>query len=397
MRNVKILFIAGSDFTIHPNHRAHHFVRFLEEKGAKVDVISLRRFYSGAEQVGSWQRFREGVKSGEQVEVIERANGMQLLLRRLPGRFDFVAQDFWAAFQLGRLKNKQYEVCIYGNPDNAYLPVWLKRRGIVKTIVYDDWDYYEGFDHSRMIKNVIHYREKWCASHANLVVSVGYLLAKLRENQGADKTIVIPNGVNYPLFSQAQKKGDHPPTLVYIGKLAEEYGVDVAIRGFAEIVKTIPDARFMIIGYNQDDYAQYLRGIVEDLGLEDRVDFIAPQPYEDLPNYLAQADVGVALFTPTDLMKFAFPLKVVEYMAAGLPVVGSKVGETERIIEESGAGYAVPFDAEDFAEKALLLLGDDELLKNTSARAAEHARKYDWAFLFDQLIGSQEWQALEGE
>ena len=53
--------------------------------------------------------------------------------------------------------------------------------------------------------------------------------------------------------------------------------------------------------------------------------------YDELPNLLAKADIGVALFRVNDLMKYTFPLKVVEYMAAGLAVVGTRVGETERL------------------------------------------------------------------
>ena len=396
MKNTKILFIAGSDFTIHPNHRAHHFVRYLEQTASRVDIISLRRFYSGEDKQNTWNRFKMGIKErgGKSTEILEREKGIQILIRRLPGRLDFIMQDFWAATQLQAIKAQTYDLCIYGNPDNAYLPVSLSLRNQVKNIVYDDWDYYPGFDHTRILNQIIQAREKWCASSADLVISVGELLAQLRSKQGAKSTIAIPNGVNYTIFSAAQKKKPHPPTLVYMGKLAEEYGVDVSIRGFKTVCQEIPNARYLIIGYNQDEYAQHLQDLTSQYGLQDHIHFVGGQPYEKLPNFLDEADVGVALFKPNDLMKYAFPLKVVEYMAAGLAVIGTRIGETETLIDNSEAGYAVEYDAADFAEKTIRLLKNTEQLNSFSEKAASYARQFDWQALFDKLTQSEAWRSL---
>jgi glycosyltransferase involved in cell wall biosynthesis len=398
MKEARILFIAGSDFTIHPNHRAHHFVRYLEKVAFKVDVIALRRFYSGADRQNGWKRFRQGLeeRGGKHIEVLEREKGIQVLIRRLPGRLDFVAQDLWAVTQLKPIKDQVYDICIYGNPDNALVPTLLKRRGQIANLVYDDWDYYAGFEHPWLIRELIQVREIWCASQADLVISVGELLAELRTQQGAKKTVVIENGVNYNLFATAQQKKAHPPTLVYIGKLSDEYGVDVSIRGFAQVCQVVPNARYLIIGYNQDDYARYLQDLTIQTGLDHKVQFVGRQTYEKLPAFLAEADVGVALFRPNDLMKYAFPLKVVEYMAAGLAVVGSRAGETERLIENSQAGFAVDYSEEEFAAKVTQLFQNEDQLNRCAANAAEYSRSFDWQALFDKLMASEPWQTLRG-
>jgi phosphatidylinositol alpha-mannosyltransferase len=84
-------------------------------------------------------------------------------------------------------------------------------------------------------------------------------------------------------------------------------------------------------------------------------------------------------------MKYAFHLKVVEYMAAGLAVVGTRVGETERIITQAGAGRAVEFSAEAFAAAVLEMLGDEDALAQYAARGIEYARAYDWNLVFADL------------
>lgn len=382
-----VLFIAGSDL-LHPNHRADHFISFLEKHAARVDVISLTRFYSGPRPAGPWTRLRWGLRNSisERVEVIEKKTGVQVVVRKLPSRLDPVAQDLWAYLHLGPLAGQRYELCIFGNPDNVLLPLLLKRSGVVDTLIYDDWDYYYGFDESPLWKLLMRWRERICVSIADVVVSVGSLLAELRKGQGARRTVVIPNGVDYRLFAAAQQKRPHPPTLVYVGKLAEEYGVDVSLRGFAQVRKEIPTARYLIISYSEGQYTAYLQSLVDELKLGDGVLFLGPKRYEELPYFLAEADIGVALFRPNELMKYTFPLKVVEYMAAGLAVVGTKIGETEKLILEAQSGKAVECSSEDFASAVISLLSDSARLAKYCENAKEYARRYDWNSLFSSLL-----------
>ncbi len=385
---MKILFIAGMDVTIHPNHRAHHFIAFLERFGIQVDVISMTPFYTGRESATPWTRFQSGLCESivNPVVIQKRKTGIEVDIRRLPGRLDAFLQSFWAYLHLCPLFGKRYDVCIFGNPDNVLLTLLLKKRGVVGSIIYDDWDFYPGFNRSWLWNRLTIYREQVCVSLADVVISVGSLLADLRKRQGAVRTLVIPNGVNYPLFAAAQTKGPHVPTLIYSGKLADDFGVDVSIKGFARVVERIPEARYLIISYDQGPYAQYLRTLVDQLGISKNVVFPGPKRYEELPQYMAEADIGVALFKQNDLMKYAFPLKVVEYMAAGLAVIGTEIGETEKLICEGKCGRCVPYSPEAFASAVLDILSDDTILKNYRENASEYARGYDWDLLFTSLL-----------
>jgi len=233
------------------------------------------------------------------------------------------------------------------------------------------------------------WRERFSVSIADKVISVGSLLAELRQEQGARETFVVPNGVNYQAFARAHAvrvaQKPHPPTLVYTGSIEEWSGLDVSLEGFARVRAEIPTARYLIIGPNENDYGRALREQADRLHLGESVCFLGYRPYEELPEFLAEADIGVALFWPTDQMKYAFHLKVVEYMAAGLAVVGTRVGETERIILQSGAGRAIEFSAEAFAAAVLEMLRDEKALAEYAARGIEFARPYDWNLVFADL------------
>ncbi len=385
---MKVLFVGGLDITILPNHRAHHVIAFLERLGVQVDIISLTPYYTGTWPAGPWTRFRRGFRDSIKgpIAVLVRKTGVEVAVHRLPGRLDAFIQALWAYLHLGPLTGARYDVCIFGNPSNVLLPMLLRKQGVVGTIIYDDWDFYPGFEQSWLGNRLTTYREHLCVSLADVVISVGSLLAELRKNQGAARTVVIPNGVNYGLFAMAQRKSPHPPTLIYTGRLAEAWGVDVSIEGFARVHDEMPEARYLIIGYNEGPYIGYLHNLVDQLGLSDSVLFLGPKRYEELPHYLAEADIGVALHKPNELMRYAFPLKVVEYMAAGLAVVGTEVGETKKLILEGESGRCVPCSSQAFARAVLDMLSDSAALAGYGQRAKEYAKRYDWDAVFSGLV-----------
>ncbi len=387
VKGKSLLYIGGSDLVRSPNHRAHHFIRFLEGHAGRVDVVSLRPFYAGPYPAGPLSRLRRGIGAyaDDPVRVTNTRAGTEFQVVKLPNRLDPLLQDVWAYLHLGELARRHYDVGIFGNPDNAILAWLLKKRGVVDELVYDDWDYFAGFDRPLYWRLPMAWRERFSVSIADRVISVGSLLAELRQSQGARETFVVPNGVNYRAFARAQEKKPHPPTLIYTGSIEPWAGLDVALEGFAQVRAEIPAARFLIIGPHQNEYGHALRGQADRLGLGDAVCFLGYRPYEELPDYLAEADIGVALFCPTDQMKYAFHLKVVEYMAAGLAVVGTRVGETERIILSSGAGRAVDFRAQDFAAAVLEMFRDERALAGYAARGIEFARPYDWNLVFSDL------------
>lgn len=385
---MNVLFIGGGDFTHYNNHRAHHFIAFLENHVTQVDIVSLTKFYSDPRPAGLWTRLRCGLRDSlrRRVTVVEKKTGIHVDIRKLPSRLDPVAQDLWAYLNLGLLAGRRYDLCIFGNPDNVLLALLLRKKGVVETLIYDDWDYYPGFDRPLYWRLFMKWRERICMSIADVVISVGSLLADLRRDQGATRTFVIPNGVDYHCFARAQQKRPHPPTLVYMGTLAEEYGIDVSIKGFIQVRKEIPTARYLVIGFEKGEYGRYLHSLVDELKLSDSVFFLGQKQYEELPCFLAEADIGVALFRPNELMTYTFPLKVVEYMAAGLAVVGTKIGETERMILEAKSGEAVECSPKEFASAVIGILNDRARLMKDGENAKEYARRYDWNTLFTGLF-----------
>ena len=96
------------------------------------------------------------------------------------------------------------------------------------------------------------------------------------------------------------------------------------------------------------------------LGLQSSVVFVGQLPQAQALKFVREADVCSSPFFPTPILRSASPTKLVEYMAMGKAVVANDHPEQKRVIEESGAGYCVPYEEQPFADAIVRLLKDPE-------------------------------------
>jgi len=377
----RVLLIGGTNLLQAHNHRIHHLIARLKAWGCPLDVVGQVNYYTGP-PAGRWTRFSQGLRSmlHERAELVRSCDNTQITVRKLPGVFGTLAQELWTYIVLKPLIRKRYQLCIFGHPCNALLAALLKKRGVVRTLIYDDWDYFPG--HTATARGplgalVLRWRERVCIKNADVVVSVSHPLAELRRRQGAREVTVVPNGVEYSLFQPAQKKRLHPPTLVFMGNLSYVWGADLPIRALPAIQARIPDVRYLVLGAGPDENA--LRSLAyEKMALQDCVFFLGRQPYRELPRFLAEADIGVLTCRKQPFREYASSLKAPEYMAAGLPVVATRVGEMASVIEESQAGVIVDFTPQAFAQAVVGLFHDSTKYSEYSANAIACAMKHDW-------------------
>ena len=100
------------------------------------------------------------------------------------------------------------------------------------------------------------------------------------------------------------------------------------------------------------------RGRLQSLGLS-CVQFVGAVPHDEVPDYVAAADVCVAAFASNPVTQCKSPLKLAEYLASGKAVVASDVGEVRRMVGEAGV-MVRPGDAQEMAEEIVRLLRDPE-------------------------------------
>lgn len=143
-------------------------------------------------------------------------------------------------------------------------------------------------------------------------------------------------------------KSDHSYTILYAGALTPLKGVHHLIAAFVLVATRFREARLVIAGGDLNpSYAATLRRQVCEYGLSRRVHFTGPLPQSKLAQRMAGAAV---LVLPSQ--SEGFGRVVLEAMAAGTPVIGSRVGGIPELIEDGVSGFLVaPGDEEMLADK----------------------------------------------
>jgi glycosyltransferase involved in cell wall biosynthesis len=145
--------------------------------------------------------------------------------------------------------------------------------------------------------------------------------------------------------------------ILYAGVLTPLKGVHHLIGGFFEIADDFPNAQLFIIGKEENKtYAAELRKQVHELGLAGRVRFLESMPQSDLAVWMAKASVLVLPSTSEGLGRV-----IIEAMATGTPVIGSRVGGIPELVADGARGFLIPpGDESALAEKIRWVLRNPE-------------------------------------
>lgn len=170
--------------------------------------------------------------------------------------------------------------------------------------------------------------------------------------------IVLPSGTAVPATTPVGDDG-RAIDIVYAGKLAKRKGVEVLI----DALRLLPGRTARIAG-GAPAQVDELRRRVAALGLENRVVVEGLVPHAEIAGLLRRARVAVCPLPAHDVIaeQFTSPLKVLEAMANGAPVVASDLPTVREIVEHGRTGLLVPPD-----DASALARGIDELLRDRSA------------------------------
>ena len=219
-----------------------------------------------------------------------------------------------------------------------------------------------------------------------VVASTPYEFEDLMEHYGADPTRLCtsPPGIDHSVFlpgDKAESKrrsgiGDLP-TILLVGRIQPLKGVDTAIRALARVTGPEP-AQLIVIGgpsgSGGTEEVARLRKLVADLGLDERVHFIAPLRREQLVTFYQAADV---LVMPS--RSETFGLVAAEAQSCGAPVIAAAVGGLPFIIEHETSGLLVTgHDPADYAAAIDRVLNNPAFAQQLSDGAIEHSQRFSW-------------------
>ena len=191
-----------------------------------------------------------------------------------------------------------------------------------------------------------------------------------------DRFRVVPLGIDVaPLLAldrdrpaaRALRERHGDPFLLFVGRLRHYKGLHVLLDAMPHVA-----ARLVVVG--DGPMGPALRDQARRLGLGDRVHFAGPLPDAGLHDHLAAARIGLL---PSSTETEAFGLAMVEYMAAGLPVISTELGTGTSYVNQDGiTGLIVPAnDRAGLAAGIARLLADPALRARMGAAGRARARE----------------------
>lgn len=259
-------------------------------------------------------------------------------------------------------------------PDISYALGYFGEQKVVYYCV-DDHAEFSGYNKEQ----VLHDEAELCR-RADLVVTTSRALQETKKNHNRC-TILVPHGVDYKHFARASLNNlsapldmaDMPhPRLGFFGLIRDWVDLDL----LAEVARREPTWHIVLLGDATVDLSIYKN--------LPNMHFLGRKRYKDLPAYCREFDVGLIPFRINDLTRAVNPIKLREYLAAGLPVVSTPLPEVK--MYEELVRIADTADSFVATIKAALTKGTEERAARTRAMRSETWRE-KMSIICDYLEG----------
>jgi glycosyltransferase involved in cell wall biosynthesis len=223
--------------------------------------------------------------------------------------------------------------------------------------------------------------ERPALQRADLVACGSDAVARevLRLGVPAGRVLVTPTGVDIDAFVEPRDPTplrrrlglDGSLVIGWVGSFRRFHAVEQAV----EAVSAVEGASLLLVGDGPE--RRRIERLVHDLGVSAR--FTGTVPHHELPNYLAAMDVAVVLAQRGPSFHYS-PLKLAEYLAAGLPVVAPSAGQLSERLTDGVDAVVVPPNDTTALGAALRRLRDDPEERARLGKAGRAAAEAEWSW-----------------
>lgn len=229
---------------------------------------------------------------------------------------------------------------------------------------------------------------------ASIVASTSHFMANHVKNtfQYEKNIPVTPFGVDTERFKPINKEYHGTIKIGIVKRLEEKYGIEYLIKGFELSLKRLKEKgenniadnlELVIVG--SGSLRKDLEDLSKKLEIDDKINFVGRVNNEDVPKYLNSFDV---FCVPSILDSESFGVAAVEASACGLPVIASRVGGLQEVIDDGVTGYLVEKkNYEEISDKILDLILNPELAKKMGIKGREKVENlYNWSENVSEVI-----------
>lgn len=366
----------------------------LTQLGCEVTVLALHSSYGS---------LRQSQKDFVREDVYVRYVGQMHVRKAGSRKTYFSSSGLLRVALLGSLKLTwaalQTDADVYhvGKPHPMNSVAGLLASRIRSKPLYLDCDDYESASNrfgAEWQERIVSFFEN-CMPHLSEGITTNtYFTINRLSQRGVprERIIHIPNGVERSRFShiRADDVEDlreqlglrHKKVVLYLGSMSlANHAVDLLLEGFVAVRQSEPAAELLLVGGGEDYDA--LQAQARALGIDGAVHFTGKVLPSQAPLYYALADVSVDPVYDDAASRARYPLKIVESLVCGTPVVTSDVGDRTVMLGDASPDLmAAPGDASSLARAILQVLGDRD-----SAYALQFGqRNRDQSLWWDRLV-----------
>lgn len=379
----KAVFISALDYESPIQIGDHHLARQFAENGWQVLFISkpITPFHIFSKNRGSINRRfnihrKNGIKykisDGEIQSFVPFAFLIPQNIKFLEGKWIY---NHWYRTIMPGIKKSlavkdflDIDLIYIRDPLQGYLLDIVNAKYKIFRLADNDSDFSSFSQHYAQIEQDV-------AQKVDMVVYTAKELESYVNKLEPKASYYLPNGVDFKHFQNKRKtpvlyQDLTRPIVVYAGSI--DFWFDFELMN--ELAVSLPDFSFVIIGPNEKFRNKFVQ--TENLILTGSI------PYSELPAYLSNADIGIIPFNEKEypnLVNSINPVKLLEYLASGLPVVSSRWNELENI--------QLPVLLCDKLEDFVTALNHVDILESKRNYFIQFAKNNDWSTRYSILAG----------
>lgn len=236
---------------------------------------------------------------------------------------------------------------------------------------------------NRLLFKVLCREEALCCGFAHIVICVNHVQRAALIQRGINpKKMVISLNVPDPKIFTPKPQTNKPENkngfrLVYHGTITKRLGIDIAITSLTRLTHEIPGLEFFILGTGED-LDEYAR-LGQKLGLNGQIHFNRKMvPMDQLCEMIAEMDVGVISNRKNSATELMLPVKMLEYVALGIPVVAPELKGIKYYFNDEMVRYFEPENIDSLADAIRDLYQNPKKRDVQAQKAKAFLEKYGW-------------------
>ena len=212
-----------------------------------------------------------------------------------------------------------------------------------------------------------------------LAVHQPHLDALVRHGNPEQKFSIVMNAPD-PRFFTRRSAAPSPSdrfVLLYHGTISRRHGLENAVRAVEIARRTYDDIQLEIVG--DGDNVERLSTLVDELNLRDAVEIQRGlRPIEQLKPFFDRASAGIVPIVDNAFTCYMLPVKLLEYVALGIPVISSSTPTIRAYFDETMVSFFHAGDEDDLAARIIELRADAELRSRLVDQAGRFLQQHSW-------------------